>query len=58
MYGNLSVTGSITAGTKDFKIDHPLDPTGKYLYHASVESDQMDDLYNGHVFLAPPGRRR
>ena len=29
--GNPNVTGSITAGKKDFKIDHPLDPANKYL---------------------------
>jgi hypothetical protein len=32
--GNLNVTGKITAGTKDFKIDDALDPDNKYLYHA------------------------
>ncbi len=35
------MTGAITAGVKDFKIDHPLDPTNKYLYHSSVESSEM-----------------
>ncbi len=47
--GNVLVTGSISAGVKDFKIDHPLDPQGKYLLHASVESDQMEDIYSGNV---------
>lgn len=47
--GNLNVTGAITAGTKDFKIDHPLDPANKYLYHASVESSEMMNLYTGNV---------
>jgi hypothetical protein len=45
--GNLSVNGSITAGTKDFKIDHPVDPKNKYLVHASIESDEMKDIYDG-----------
>jgi hypothetical protein len=47
--GNINVTGSITAGTKDFKIDHPLDPANKYLYHASVESSEMMNIYTGNV---------
>jgi hypothetical protein len=47
--GNLVVTGAITAGVKDFKIDHPLDPANKYLYHTSVESPDMMNVYNGNV---------
>jgi hypothetical protein len=47
--GNLNVTGAITAGTKDFKIDHPLDPANKYLYHTSVESPDMMNVYNGNI---------
>ena len=47
--GNVNVTGAITAGTKDFKIDHPLDPANKYLYHASVESSEMMNIYTGNV---------
>ena len=47
--GNLEVEGAITAGTKDFKIDDPLDPANKYLYHASVESSEMMNIYTGNV---------
>lgn len=47
--GDIIVTGAITAGTKDFKIDHPLDPANKYLYHASVESSEMMNIYTGNV---------
>jgi hypothetical protein len=36
-----------SAGTKDFKIDHPLDPANKYLVHASVESSEMMNIYTG-----------
>lgn len=46
---NLNVSGAISAGTKDFKIDHPLDPANKYLYHASVESSEMMNIYTGNV---------
>jgi hypothetical protein len=47
--GNLQVTGQIFAGVKDFKIDDPLDPANKYLYHSSIESSDMMDLYTGNV---------
>jgi hypothetical protein len=47
--GDINVTGAVHAGTKDFKIDHPLDPANKYLYHASVESSEMMDIYSGNV---------
>jgi hypothetical protein len=47
--GNITVTGSISAGTKDFKIDHPLDPANKYLVHASVESSEMKNIYDGNI---------
>jgi hypothetical protein len=56
--GNLNVSGSITAGTKDFKIDHPLNPAHKYLYHNSVESSDMMNIYNGNVVLDASGEAR
>lgn len=53
--GNLNVTGTITAGTKDFRIDDPLDPARKYLYHASIESSEMANIYSGNVVLDRKG---
>ena len=47
--GDIVVTGAISAGTKDFKIDHPLDPANKYLSHASIESSEMINIYSGNV---------
>jgi len=47
--GSINVSGTIFAGTKDFKIDHPLDPANKYLLHASVESSEMMNIYSGNV---------
>jgi hypothetical protein len=47
--GDLNVSGTIFAGTKDFKIDHPLDPANKYLVHASVESSEMMNIYAGNI---------
>jgi hypothetical protein len=41
-----------------FKIDHPLDPAGKYLYHSFVESPDMMNIYNGTVTLDRAGRAR
>jgi hypothetical protein len=32
--GNVHVTGTLTKGGGAFKIDHPLDPANKYLYHS------------------------
>jgi len=36
-------------GTKNFKIDHPLDPENKYLLHAAVESSEVLNVYSGNV---------
>jgi len=52
---NLQVVGAIVAGGKDFRIDHPLDPANKYLYHASVESSEMMNIYTGNVTLDGSG---
>jgi len=47
--GNVHVSGTLTAGTKDFKIDHPLDPANKYLLHACVESPDVKNIYDGNI---------
>jgi hypothetical protein len=47
--GDVEVTGTLSAATKNFKIDHPLDPENKYLYHTSVESPDMKNIYDGNV---------
>ncbi len=52
---DLHVTGRIFAGTKDFRIDHPLDPENKYLVHASIESSEMLNVYSGNATLGPTG---
>jgi hypothetical protein len=38
-----------SATIKAFKIDHPLYPESKYLYHSSVESPDMMNVYNGNI---------
>ncbi len=54
--GALSVPGTISKGGGSFKIDHPLDPTNKYLYHSFVESPDMMNVYNGNVTTDAQGR--
>lgn len=46
---NIEIVGNMTAGTKSFMIDHPLDPENKYLLHSCVESPDMMNIYNGVV---------
>ena len=47
--GNVSVLGTLSKGSGSFKIDHPLDPRNKYLYHSFVESPDMMNIYNGNI---------
>lgn len=49
--GKVRVNGAFSATSKSFKIDHPLDPANKYLYHTSVESPDMMNIYNGNIEL-------
>ncbi len=49
--GNVEVTGTLSKGGGSFKIDHPLDPENKYLYHSFVESPDMMNIYNGNITL-------
>jgi len=53
--GDVDVTGFLTKGGGSFKIDHPLDPANKYLYHSFVESPDMMNIYNGNVVLDANG---
>jgi hypothetical protein len=52
---NLTVVGNVSKGSGSFKIDHPLDPANKYLYHSFVESPDMMNVYNGNVTLDANG---
>jgi trimeric autotransporter adhesin len=47
---NLSVVGN-----KNFRIDDPLDPANKYLFHASIESSEVLNLYSGNAILDGSG---
>jgi len=54
-FGDVAVTGNLSKGGGSFKIDHPLDPANKYLYHSFVESPDMMNIYNGNVVLDANG---
>jgi hypothetical protein len=47
--GEVFVEGNLSKSGGSFKIDHPLDPANKYLYHSFVESPDMKNIYDGTV---------
>jgi hypothetical protein len=51
----LNATQEINAPVKKFHIDHPLDPENKFLDHASVESSDMKNIYDGVALLDDTG---
>jgi hypothetical protein len=48
-FGDVDIEGTLSKSAGSFKIDHPLDPANKYLYHSFVESPDMMNIYNGNV---------
>lgn len=53
--GNVDVIGNVSKSGGSFKIDHPLDPENKYLFHSFVESPDMKNIYDGVVILDSNG---
>jgi hypothetical protein len=53
--GHAHVTGTLSKGAGSFKIDHPLDPENKYLYHSFVESPDMMNIHKGNVITDHDG---
>src|SRR5690349_1168295 len=53
--GNVQINGNLTKSSGSFKIDHPLDPENKYLYHSFVESPDMKNIYDGSATLDEKG---
>jgi len=53
--GAVSVNGRIIKSHSTFRIDHPLDPSHKYLAHSAVESPDMKNVYDGIVTLDANG---
>jgi hypothetical protein len=56
--GDVQVVGTLSKSAGSFKIDHPLDPENKYLYHSFVESPDMKNIYDGVVVLDENGTAR
>jgi hypothetical protein len=53
--GDVEISGNLAKGGGSFKIDHPLDPENKYLYHSFVESPDMKNIYDGVATLDEKG---
>ncbi len=47
--GDVDIDGTIYSSVNDLRVDHPLDPANQYLVHASVESSEMKNIYDGNV---------
>ncbi len=54
--GNILALGNLSAGgVKTFRIDLPSDPANKYLFHFSIESDEVMNIYRGKIVLDANG---
>ena len=53
--GNVKIRGNLSKGGGAFKIDHPLDPKNKYLYHSFIESPDRMNIYNGNTITDSKG---
>lgn len=53
--GDVRITGTLLANTKNFMIDNPANPEDEYLIHTCVESDEMKNVYDGVVTLDKSG---
>ncbi|ABF39195.1 hypothetical protein Acid345_0190 [Candidatus Koribacter versatilis Ellin345] len=54
--GDVKIHGTVSAPAHSFTIDNPLDPAGKFLRHASVESSEMKNMYDGTVTTDEQGQ--
>ncbi|MCB0837222.1 MAG: hypothetical protein KDD99_11210 [Bacteroidetes bacterium] len=50
-FGVINADFDVVGGTKNFKLDHPLDPANKNLRHNAVESPDHVTYYHGTVVL-------
>ncbi len=53
--GSVNIVGTLTKSAGSFKIDDPIDPENKYLYHSFVESPDMKNIYDGTATLDENG---
>ncbi|MEK7104402.1 MAG: hypothetical protein AAB842_03325, partial [Patescibacteria group bacterium] len=51
IYGNANIQGTLSAFTKNFVINHPLDPENKKLVHSSLEGPEVGVYYRGEAQL-------
>jgi len=49
--GDVNINGNLSKSGGSFKIDDPVDPANKYLYHSFVESPDMKNIYDGVAML-------
>jgi hypothetical protein len=49
--GDVHVNGVLSKSGGGFRIDHPLDPSNKYLVHSFVESAEQKNIYDGVAVL-------
>ncbi|MBN2858451.1 MAG: hypothetical protein JXN63_08625 [Candidatus Delongbacteria bacterium] len=54
--GDVNIIGTTVKSFDAVKIDHPLDPENKYLFHSDITSDQMTNIYHGNVILDSDGK--
>jgi hypothetical protein len=55
-YGVFAQGRTGATGTKSFRIDHPLDPENKFLFHYSSESPEPQNFYSGNVRTNSQGK--
>lgn len=53
--GSVNVSGNLSKAGGSFRIDDPIDPENKLLYHSFVESPDMMNVYNGVVMTDGTG---
>jgi hypothetical protein len=53
--GTVFCNSLVAYQSKQFRIDHPLDPANRVLSHFSIESDELKNLYDGVVTLDASG---
>ncbi|MGA3106374.1 MAG: DNRLRE domain-containing protein [Terriglobales bacterium] len=54
-FGGVEIDGNLSKSGGSFKIDDPIDPANKYLYHSFVESPDMKNVYDGVATLDADG---
>lgn len=53
--GDMNIKGQYLSTLKTTHVDHPLDPSGKFLNHFSVDSPEVLNIYSGNVVLDDKG---